>query len=61
MFSRGSVGFLFLFFTRSMNEDVHNVKKGKCIREYFWRIMNFLLKMRLVVLVVDSLILAYIY
>ena len=42
-----------------MNEDVHNVKKGKCIREYFWRSMNFLLKMRLVVLLVDSLILAY--
>ena len=37
-----------------MNEDVHIVKKGKYIREYFWRIMDFLLKMRLVVLVVDS-------
>ena len=37
-----------------MNEDAHIVKKGKYIREYFWRIMDFLLKMRLVVLVVDS-------
>ena len=42
-----------------MNEDAHIVKKGKYIREYFWRSMNFLLKMRLVVLLVDSLILAY--
>ena len=42
-----------------MNEDVHIVKKGKYIRGYFWRCIDFLFKMRLVVLVVDSLILVY--
>ena len=36
-----------------MDEVAHIVKKGKYIRGYFWRSMNFLLKMRLVVLVVD--------
>ena len=53
VFPRGSsVGYLFVFFTRSMDEVAHIVKKGKYIREYFWRSMDFLLKMRLVVLVV---------